>query len=256
MEFKALSWKTAMDFGNIKAFKGLSSRAELISTSAIMSDPVILVHAQLPTVKPSDPRYSDISSWVWVPFLEFPIDRVNRLRFSAKPLKWIRYCIGAITGARGHLSRKANSLEVIDYDQPLSSESVSMVLYYHVKDTEKELMFPTDSHLADPPKTNSVHSRASTTTSSIACQSFHQDLQDRDTRCVATGWNEMYCDAVHLVPHCKDDNVRTAGVKMLGAVYLRPSSRLTCLRSATCSISRRSRLGGAEAARRHRARHR
>ncbi|KAI1795013.1 hypothetical protein LXA43DRAFT_1091148 [Ganoderma leucocontextum] len=172
-----------------------------------MSGPAVLVHTQLPTVKPSSPRYSDASSWVWVPCLEFPIERVNRLQFSSKPLKWIRYCIGAVTGAQGHLSRKADSLELVDYDQPLSSDSAeSMRLYYHVSDAEKEHMFPTDPHLADPPKTNSVHSRASTTTSSVACEAFHQDLCERDTRCVAIGWDEMYCDAVHLVPHCKDDD--------------------------------------------------
>ena len=168
----------------------------------------VLVHSQLPTVKPSDPRYSDTSCWVWVPCLEFPVERVNRLQFSTKPLKWMRYCIGAVAGARGDLSLKAGSLEVIDYDQPLS-ESASMALYYHVGDEEKEHMFPTDPRLADPPKTNSVHSRASTTTSSVACQGFRQDLLERDAHCVASGLDEMFCNAVHLVPHCKDDDVRT-----------------------------------------------
>ncbi|KAI1782346.1 hypothetical protein LXA43DRAFT_1104239 [Ganoderma leucocontextum] len=170
-----------------------------------MSGPVVLVHAQMPTVKPSDPRYSNASTWVWVPCLEFPVHRVNRLQFSSKPLKWIRYCIGAVTGAQGHLSRKADSLDIIDYDQALSSDSESMLLYYYISDAEKEHMFPTDPHLADLHKTNSVHSRAATTTSSVACEAFHQDLQERDTRCVVLGWEEDYCDAAHLVPHCKDD---------------------------------------------------
>ncbi|KAI1782243.1 hypothetical protein LXA43DRAFT_1104472 [Ganoderma leucocontextum] len=157
-----------------------------------MSSPAILVHAQLPTVKPSDPRYSDASTWVWVPCLEFPVGRVNQLQFSSKPLKWICYCIGAVTGAQGHLSRKADSLDIIDYDQTLAFESESTLLYYHVSDTEKEHMFPADPHLADPPKTNSVHSLAVTTTSSVASS------------------EEVFCDAVHLVPHCRDDDyIRT-----------------------------------------------
>ncbi|KAM5542411.1 hypothetical protein V8D89_003870 [Ganoderma adspersum] len=175
-----------------------------------MAGPVVLVHAQFPTVRPGYPGHSDLSTWVWVPCLKFPVDRVNELQFSSKPFKWIRYCIGAVTGTQGHLSHNADSLDVVDYDQPLSSESASMALYYHVSDTEKSLMFPTDPHLADRPKTNSVHSHASTTTSSIACEEFHQALRERDTHCVAAGWGEMCCDAVHLVPHCKDDDyIRT-----------------------------------------------
>ena len=175
-----------------------------------MASPIVLVHAQFPTVRPGYPGHPDSSTWVWVPCLEFPIDRVNERHFSSKPLKWIRYCIGAVTGTQGHLSREADSLDVVDYDQPLSSESASMSLYYHVSDAEKSFMFPTDPHLADQPRTNSVHSRASTTTSSIACEEFHQALRERDTHCVAAGWGEMCCDAAHLVPHCKDDDVSTS----------------------------------------------
>ncbi|PIL37630.1 hypothetical protein GSI_01324 [Ganoderma sinense ZZ0214-1] len=172
------------------------------------SGPVILVHAQFPSVRPGVPGHSDPSTWVWVPCLEFPVERVNALQISSKPLKWIRYCIGAVTGTQGHLSRRQDVPEPVDYDQPLPPESVpeSTALYYHVSAAEKELMFPTDPHLADPPKTNSVHSRAATTTSSIACLTFHQELRERDTYCVANGENELFCDAVHLVPHCKDDD--------------------------------------------------
>ncbi|KAI1782248.1 hypothetical protein LXA43DRAFT_906375, partial [Ganoderma leucocontextum] len=120
----------------------------------------------------------------------------------------IHYCISTVTDTwQGHLSHKTHSLNIIDYDQPLSSsDSESLRLYYHVSDAEKEHMFPTDPHLADPPKTNSVYSRASTTTSSVACEAFHQDLRERDTHCVAISWDEIYCDAVHLMPHCKDDD--------------------------------------------------
>ncbi len=91
-----------------------------------------------------------------------------------------------------------------------------MALYYDISDAEKEQMFPTNSHLADPPKMNSVHSCASTMTSSVACQDFRQDLLARDTRCMAMGWHKVCCDAVHLVPHCKDDKVCTTECETLG----------------------------------------
>ena len=147
---------------------------------------------------------------MWVPCLEFPVDRVNELQFSPKPLKWIRYCIGAVTGTRGDLSHQQDVLELVDYDQPLSSESESqsMALYYHVSHAEKEQMFPTDPHLADPPRTDSVNSRQNTSTSSAPCRTFREELVDRDERCVATGLTEDACDSVHLVPHCKGDDVR------------------------------------------------
>ena len=172
------------------------------------TSPVILVHAQLPTVRPGGPDYLDPSTWVWVPCLEFPVERVNELQFSPKPLKWIRYCIGAVTGARGDLSREQDVFDVIDYDQPLSSESRSMDLYYHISDAEKERMFPTDPHLADPPRTDSVYSRFNTSTSSAPCRTRRADLEDRDERCGATEYRQQCCDSVHLVPHCKGDDVR------------------------------------------------
>ena len=62
---------------------------------------------------------------------------------------------------------------IVDYDLALSPEPATMALYYHVSNAEKSLMFPTDPHLADRSKTNSVHSRASMTTSSVACEEIH-----------------------------------------------------------------------------------
>ena len=180
------------------------------NTAMSHSGPVILVHAQLPTVRPGGPRYLDPSTWVWVPCLEFPVERVNELRFSPKPFKWIRYCIGAVTGTHGNLSREQDVPNIIDYDQPLSSKSKSMDLYYHTNDAEKEQMFPTDPHLADPARTDSVYSRRNTSTSSAPCRTRRDDLEDRDERCVATGYREQFCDSVHLVPHCKGDDVRRA----------------------------------------------
>ena len=85
-----------------------------------------------------------------------------------------------------------------------------MALYYHVSHAEKEQMFPTDPHLADPPRTDSVNSRQNTSTSSAPCRTFREGLVDRDERCVATGLTEDGCDSVHLVPHCKGDGVRRA----------------------------------------------
>ncbi len=104
------------------------AQGALIYSNTIMSDSgsVVLVHVQLPTIRPGMPGYSDLSTWVWVPCLEFSVDRVNELKFSSKPLKWIRYCIGAVTGTQGDLSQRQDVLDVVNYDQLLSSESVTV----------------------------------------------------------------------------------------------------------------------------------
>ncbi len=66
-----------------------------------------------------------------------PVSRLNNLRFSSKPYKWICYATGIIIGARGHLCTKRDSPNPvsIDYDSGLSA--VSIDLYYHITDQER-----------------------------------------------------------------------------------------------------------------------
>jgi len=92
------------------------------------------VYAQFPkNVTPNTEHDLDLANWEWRRFLVFPVTRLNELRLSLKPYKWIRYATGIVLGARGQLSRERdlpNPLS-IDYDTPLST--VSMNLYYHTK---------------------------------------------------------------------------------------------------------------------------
>jgi len=49
----------------------------------------------------------------YIPFLSIPLSDVRRL--SLRPLKWIRFVMFSICGARGHLSATPDGLPV-DYD--------------------------------------------------------------------------------------------------------------------------------------------
>ena len=44
--------------------------------------------------------------------------------------------------------------------------------------------------------------------SSTRANIFRKDVRDRDQRCVGTGDDDELCDAAHIIPHSKGDEVR------------------------------------------------
>ena len=129
----------------------------------------ISVHAQLSKNIISYTEVDlDPANWEWKEFLAFPFSRLNDLRFSLKPYKWIRYATGIVIGVRGELcaERDLPNPAPIDYDSDLSA--VSIDLYYHTTDQEKRRIFPVDPKLAN---TRTVTS--SWTSSRRDC--FHDD---------------------------------------------------------------------------------
>ena len=85
----------------------------------------------------------------------------------------------------------------MEYNHDLPSESAD--LYYHTSDAEKQRMFPVDPDMG---RTTITSSDA---TSRMA--DLHSDVVERDGVCVLTGLEEGYCDAVHLLPPSKGDEV-------------------------------------------------
>ena len=126
--------------------------------------------------------------------------RLNNLRFSLKPYKWIRYATGIVIGVRGELctERDLPNPVPIDYDSGLSA--VSIDLYYHTTDQEKRHFFPIDPKLAG---TRTVTSSGT----SSRRDGFCDDVENRDEVCVVTGAPGFVCDAAHLLPHGKGDKV-------------------------------------------------
>ena len=162
---------------------------------------IISVHAQFPKHVVSNTKLDlEPTNWEWKQCLAFPVNELDKLRFSSKPYKWIRYATGVVIGARGELcvERDLPNPFPIDYDSGLPANSID--LYYHTADEEKGHMFPIDPSLANIGTETS--SRAST-----GREISGGDVEDRDGSCVLTGDPALVCDAVHLLPHSRGDKV-------------------------------------------------
>jgi hypothetical protein len=140
----------------------------------------ITVYSQFPKkVVPNTELDLNPSNWKWQKCLVFPVSKLNDLRFSLRPYKWIRYCTGVVVGARGELSTERDSPNTVtmDYDSGISGVSIDLDLYYHTADQEKRRIFPIDGKIADSRTVTS--SRTSTRRGD-----FHEDVVERDERCV------------------------------------------------------------------------
>ena len=160
----------------------------------------IKVYAPLPrVVELGGDLNLDAANWRWVHCLTLPVKTFKALRFSRRPYKWIRYAIGIVIGAEGDLSFSPSSPDSMDYSASLPNESG--ILYYHTNNEERRRMFPVDPDLARSHITDSIHTTRSA--------HFRDDVAERDGwMCVL--YPEMtaeFCDAVHLLPHSKGDEV-------------------------------------------------
>jgi hypothetical protein len=161
--------------------------------------PQINVYASLPFTVALDADLNiDPTNWRWIHCLSFPLETLDALKFSRKPYKWIRYAIGVVVGAEGVLSTCSDSVNTVEDDRIPPAESAD--LFYHTSDEERRKMFPIDPHIG--------RSRVTSSISTSRRNSFRNEVAERDGEvCVLTGFEETACDAVHLLPHSKGDNV-------------------------------------------------
>ena len=103
------------------------------------------------------------------------------------------------------------SIRVVDYNTVLPTEPTT--LYYHTSDQERQL--PIDPQIVSRSLTSSVTTPQRT---------FRDDVTLRDGRCILADIPPCYCDsdAVHLLPHCKGNEVRL----FLLSIYPRSSLQL------------------------------
>ena len=157
----------------------------------------INVYAQLPLVVDSVNLDLSTANWPWVHCLTLPLETLNALRLSRRPYRWILFAIGVVIGARGVLSSGPNCSFDLDFVGPLTE---SADLFYYISDDEKRRMFPVDPAIGRTHDTSSVHVAQGVP--------FHDRVAERDTRqCVVASMMEWACDAVHLLPHSKGDEV-------------------------------------------------
>lgn len=161
--------------------------------------PQVQVHASLPLPTVDSAATTELE-WRWILCLIIPIATLDALQFSHKPYKWIRYAIGTVVGAEGHLSTARDSTASIDYNNVLLAKSV--VLYYHISPAERHRMFPLDPYIRRAYVTSSA--------SSTRALDLREAVATRDGHCcVLTGLEEIVCDAVHLLGRSKGDTVRS-----------------------------------------------
>ena len=166
---------------------------------AATASPEIKVYAPLPRVVMLGGNLNlDPTNWRWVHCLTLPVKTLNTLRFSRRPYQWIRYAIGIVIGAEGDLSSSPSPPDSIDYSAGLPNESG--VLYYHTSDEERRRM-SIDPDLA--------RTRITESFSTSRRAHFPSDVAKRDGwMCVLyPGMTAEFCDAVHLLPHSKGDEV-------------------------------------------------
>ncbi|KAE9406239.1 hypothetical protein BT96DRAFT_915466 [Gymnopus androsaceus JB14] len=133
----------------------------------------------------SQPGSTNPANYEWSHILSFPVDTIVNIGFALRPLKWIRFATGVVTGTQGDLSASRNSLVAVDYNSSLPTDSLN--LYYHVSVAERAAMFPLDP----------LFSAEAITDSQASFQTREGDFRSRVA--ARDEWAEDECDAVHMV---------------------------------------------------------
>jgi hypothetical protein len=143
-------------------------------------------------------------------FLSIPDSDVQRL--SKRPFKWIRYVLFAICGARGDISMTPDGPPVNYNSSSLANAAyhynptgmLLLILSQHAHNftfIQKTFIFVDYEALNDR-----ITSTAETNTPRLG--SFRQNVMNRDGElCIITRESEQFCEAAHLIPKCKGDEV-------------------------------------------------
>jgi hypothetical protein len=134
--------------------------------------------------------------------------------FAITPLKWLRFLGFVIYGRQGYLSTSMNGTE-LDYTAHIEARS-----YYFISDGKLDsytlrsfptllLTFSAEPCFADVDAIDNRTSSASDFSTGRA--DFRRKLITRDATCVLTGDPPQFCDAYHIIPHSKGDDVRFLG---------------------------------------------
>jgi hypothetical protein len=151
-----------------------------------------------------------------ISFLSIPRSDIERL--AVFPFRWIRYVMFAICGAQGDLSTTPNGTAV-DYEKTEIANDEN-IYYYRpsgklsfchlcVRLLFQCLDFPGPCAYVDY---EGLNDRITTSDGTQVIQrddDFRKDVIRRDgPACVITRREQAHCDAAHLIPHSKGDEVR------------------------------------------------
>lgn len=151
-------------------------------------------------------------------FLSIPYDDVQRL--SVRPFKWMRFVMFCVCGARGDLSATPDGPPV-DYD----STSLADITEVYYKAQGKfflsyfGLSLTTIFISAEDFIVIDCHPLSDGITSSEKTQrrsSFRKNVMARDgEHCLVTNEYEDVCDAAHLIPRSKGDEVTSRSLYVI-----------------------------------------
>ncbi|KDQ16154.1 hypothetical protein BOTBODRAFT_269539 [Botryobasidium botryosum FD-172 SS1] len=140
----------------------------------------------------------------WLHILSVPLADIRGL--CHRPLKWLRFVSFAICGARGDISMTEGG-DTVDYENTLAAEFQAGHYYYNAQGPR---------HFVDPEVIENRHSSVYT----LCRQDFRTRIAQRDRhQCLFSPvpWN--YCEAAHVIPHCKGHNYIAALVTGRGSLY-------------------------------------
>ena len=163
-----------------------------------------------------------------IPFLSVPND--DTIRLAIHPFKWLRFIMFCICGVRGELHAMSDD-SIVDYTSTTMADyvywynpqgKVSFFLYIKLftMNTSLETCIFVDYHGRDE--------KITTTTQTPCHYAFRDNALERDGPfCVITKVPTDICDAVHLVPKSKGDDVRFM-------IILCDSSKYSALVHSSC----------------------
>jgi hypothetical protein len=133
-----------------------------------------------------------------VSFLSIPRSDIDRL--AVFPFRWIRYVMFSICGVGGDLLTTLNGLPV-DYNRTEFADTENTYYYRPFGNPSSgDCVFVDNEGLND---------QLTSTVQTPRRSRFRADVIRRDgPACVVTHDSEQVCDAVHLIPRSKSDEVR------------------------------------------------
>ncbi|PVF97561.1 hypothetical protein CPB86DRAFT_855257 [Serendipita vermifera] len=128
----------------------------------------------------------------WTTVLSIP--REEFVKYTTRPLKWLRYLGSTIYGREGTLKGGPYDGEIEDY----TIEDVDTLLsgYFYYSTGYPQLV---DMNMIDKCKSPGPMSPLAT------CSSFDEEITARDGACVVTGLDDELCEAAHIIPHRRGD---------------------------------------------------
>jgi len=126
---------------------------------------------------------------------------VDASRYSTKPLKWIRYIMAAVVGCEGVL---------VPYTEDEHGQEGQTDLPLNLEETapqQRKLCFIPEGPISFIDVDGLNHLKSSQVTTPSRAE-FRDDIVERDGSSVVNGLRKELCEACHLIPHSKGNEVR------------------------------------------------